>query len=134
MLVSSAAWHRERAKWNSGSGPSQAETILPGEAEAGVVWYERAEILHYSTVRDVTIRQVQCLTLLAAFQASVNAMPMAWLLAGQALRIGQDIGLPVIPFLILISVATDIVASDYICHDPRAAPSRASLLVVHLWP
>jgi hypothetical protein len=35
------------------------------------------------------------LTLMAAFQASVNAMPMAWLLAGQAIRVAQDLGLHV---------------------------------------
>jgi len=55
----------------------------------------RAQILHYTTLKDVTIHQVQCLTLLAAFQASVNAMPMSWLLAGQAIRVAQDLGLHV---------------------------------------
>jgi hypothetical protein len=55
----------------------------------------RAQILHYTTLRDVNIYQVQCLTLMAAFQASVNAMPMSWLLAGQALRVAQDLGLHV---------------------------------------
>lgn len=87
------------------------ERIQPGEAEAGVIWYERyvsfncmisikltpcrAQILHYSTLRDVNIYQVQTLTLMAAFQASVNAMPVSWLLAGQALRVAQDLGLHV---------------------------------------
>jgi hypothetical protein len=55
----------------------------------------RAQILHYTTLKDVDIHQVQCLTLMAAFQASVNAMPMSWLLAGQALRVAQDLGLHV---------------------------------------
>lgn len=55
----------------------------------------RAQILHYTTLKDVNIHQVQCLTLLAAFQASVNAMPMSWLLAGQAIRVAQDLGLHV---------------------------------------
>lgn len=55
----------------------------------------RAQILHYTTLKDVNIHQVQCLTLMAAFQASVNAMPMSWLLAGQAIRVAQDLGLHV---------------------------------------
>nr|XP_019010220.1 uncharacterized protein I206_04688 [Kwoniella pini CBS 10737]OCF49001.1 hypothetical protein I206_04688 [Kwoniella pini CBS 10737] len=69
------------------------DTVLPGEAEAGVIWFERAQILHYTCLKDLNIKQVQCLTLMAAFQASVNAMPMSWLLAGQALRVAQDLGL-----------------------------------------
>lgn len=32
---------------------------------------------------------------MAAFQAAVNAMPTAWLLAGQAIRVAQDLGLHV---------------------------------------
>ncbi|WVQ84324.1 hypothetical protein IAT38_006476 [Cryptococcus sp. DSM 104549] len=91
VIVTSRAWQREREK--AQRGDEEGETVLPGEAEAGVIWYERAQILHYTTLRDVNIHQVQCLTLLAAFQASVNAMPMSWLLAGQALRVAQDLGL-----------------------------------------
>jgi len=34
---------------------------------------------------------------MAAFQAAVNAMPTAWLLAGQAIRVAQDLGLHVSP-------------------------------------
>jgi hypothetical protein len=55
----------------------------------------RAQILHYTTLKDVNLHQVQCLTLMAAFQAAVNAMPTAWLLAGQAIRVAQDLGLHV---------------------------------------
>ncbi|ORY26678.1 fungal-specific transcription factor domain-domain-containing protein [Naematelia encephala] len=92
-IVTRRAWQRERTKnITRDRGPGD-DTVLPGEAEAGVIWFERAQILHYSTLKDVNIHQVQCLTLLAAFQAGVNAMPMAWLLAGQALRVAQDLGL-----------------------------------------
>ncbi|OCF44614.1 hypothetical protein I317_01501 [Kwoniella heveanensis CBS 569] len=91
-LVTSEAWDRERKRVHEGS-EGEEETVLPGEAEAGVIWYERSHILHFTTIKDIDIHQVQCLTLLAAFQASVNAMPMSWLLAGQALRLAQDLGL-----------------------------------------
>lgn len=91
VIVTSRAWRREMAK--AEGDDDDHETVLPGEAEAGVIWYERAQILHYTTLKDVNIHQVQCLTLLAAFQASVNAMPMSWLLAGQAIRVAQDLGL-----------------------------------------
>ncbi|WVN84929.1 uncharacterized protein L203_100065 [Cryptococcus depauperatus CBS 7841] len=90
-IVTSRAWQRETE--NAKAGEVKTETVLPGEAEAGVIWYERAQILHYTTLKDVNIHQVQCLTLLAAFQASVSAMPMSWLLAGQAIRVAQDLGL-----------------------------------------
>ncbi|KIR51450.1 hypothetical protein I315_06149 [Cryptococcus gattii Ru294] len=90
-IVTSRAWKREMAK-AEGDDDGQ-ETVLLGEAEAGVIWYERAQTLHYTTLKDVNIHQVQCHTLLAAFQASVNAMPMSWLVAGQAIRAAQDLGL-----------------------------------------
>ncbi|ORX40691.1 fungal-specific transcription factor domain-domain-containing protein [Kockovaella imperatae] len=93
VLVTSQAWQRERSKVDDNKIPLDDDTVLPGEAEAGVIWYERAQILHYTTLKDVNIHQVQCLTLMAAFQASVNAMPMSWLLAGQAIRVAQDLGL-----------------------------------------
>lgn len=90
-IVTSRAWKREMVK-AEGDDDGQ-ETVLLGEAEAGVIWYERAQTLHYTTLKDVNIHQVQCHTLLAAFQASVNAMPMSWLVAGQAIRAAQDLGL-----------------------------------------
>jgi hypothetical protein len=90
VIKTSAAWQRERAK----PAPDD-QTVLPGEAEAGVIWFERAQVLHFSSIYEIDIHQVQCLTLLAAFQASVNAMPNAWILASQAMRIAQDIGLHV---------------------------------------
>jgi hypothetical protein len=51
--------------------------------------------LRYTTITDISLHQVQALTLMAAFQASVNAMPMSWLLCGMALRMAQDLGLHV---------------------------------------
>ncbi|ORY24563.1 fungal-specific transcription factor domain-domain-containing protein [Naematelia encephala] len=89
VLVTSQAWRRERLRVLDGKEP----LIIPGEAKAGVRWYETAHIVHLSNLGDVNHFQVQCLTLLAAFQASVNAMPQAWLLSGQALRVAQDLGL-----------------------------------------
>ncbi|BEI89241.1 uncharacterized protein CcaverHIS019_0206030 [Cutaneotrichosporon cavernicola] len=92
VLVTSAAWQRMRAKLSNGELSDQ-DSPQPGEAEAGVIWFERAQVLHYSSIGEIDIYQVQCLTLLSAFQAAVNSMPMSWLLASQALRIAQDIGL-----------------------------------------
>jgi hypothetical protein len=93
VIVTTAAWERERAKQEANAPPG--ERVLPGEAESGVLWFERSQVLHFSSIREIDIHQVQCLTLLSAFQASVNAMPNSWLLASQALRIAQDIGLHV---------------------------------------
>lgn len=150
VIVTSRAWHRERAKLQRSDMVDGADSVLPGEAEAGVIWYERyvccrrsrlsqlmtfsAQILHYSTLKDVNIYQVQCLTLLAAFQASVNAMPMSWLLAGQALRVAQDLGLHVRPSLLgfrptLTRTAIHCTSQDLLCR--KADPS--SMLVGNLW-
>lgn len=106
VIKTNRAWLRERARSLNGFEPSQ-DSVMPGEAEAGVIWFERyvrfkasglaykyrAQILHYTSLSDIDLHQVQCLTLMSAFQASVNAMPSSWLLAGQAMRIAQDLGL-----------------------------------------
>ena len=41
VLVSSRAWQRERTKGQDVKVEKGEETVLPGEAEAGVIWYER---------------------------------------------------------------------------------------------
>lgn len=55
----------------------------------------RSQILRYTSITDISLNQIQALILMAAFQASVNAMPMSWLLCGIALRMAQDLGLHV---------------------------------------
>lgn len=52
-------------------------------------------MLQYIAADDVDICIVQQLTLKAAFQASVNALPKAWLSIGQAIRVAMDLGLHV---------------------------------------
>ncbi|CCM02825.1 uncharacterized protein FIBRA_04937 [Fibroporia radiculosa] len=59
----------------------------------GMVYYERALILHYISHASSQLEHVQCFTLLSSFLCSVNCLPQAWLLVGQAVRIAQDIGL-----------------------------------------
>lgn len=42
VIVTSRAWKREKGKANpSMRTKGNEETVLPGEAEAGVIWYER---------------------------------------------------------------------------------------------
>ena len=41
------------------------------------------------------VEHVQCFLLMASFLCSVNCLPQAWILVGQAVRIAQDIGLHV---------------------------------------
>lgn len=52
---------------------------------------------------------------MAAFQAAVNAMPTAWLLAGQAIRVAQDLGLHVRPHTGSMKLADGIAAQP--CQD-----------------
>ncbi|OCF38400.1 hypothetical protein I317_07830 [Kwoniella heveanensis CBS 569] len=61
-------------------------------AEAGALWFESAFHMQHLSWTNVDHFQVQCLTLLAAYQASVNQMPQAWILASQAIRYAMDMG------------------------------------------
>src|SRR5882762_214603 len=54
-----------------------------------------ALILHYISHASIQIAHVQCLILLSSFLCSVNCLPQAWLLIGQAVRAAQDLGLHV---------------------------------------
>ncbi|KAI0254283.1 fungal-specific transcription factor domain-containing protein [Lactifluus subvellereus] len=70
---------------------------LKGEKEddggMGMVYYERALILHYISHASVQVAHVQCFILMSSFLCSVNCLPQAWLLIGQAVRAAQDLGL-----------------------------------------
>lgn len=55
----------------------------------------RAQVLQYIAADEVDLCIVQQMTLKAAFQASVNALPKAWLSIGQAIRVAMDLGLHV---------------------------------------
>lgn len=41
------------------------------------------------------VEHVQCFLLMSSFLCSVNCLPQAWIMVGQAVRIAQDIGLHV---------------------------------------
>ncbi|GBE79261.1 fungal-specific transcription factor domain-containing protein [Sparassis latifolia] len=71
-------------------------------AGMGMVYYERALILHYISHASTQIEHVQCFLLLSSFLCSVNCLPQAWLLVGQAVRAAQDIGLHRSPRRLLI--------------------------------
>ncbi|KDQ64825.1 hypothetical protein JAAARDRAFT_52756 [Jaapia argillacea MUCL 33604] len=59
----------------------------------GMIYYERALILHYISHASTQNAHVQCFILLSSFLCSVNCLPQAWLLVGQAVRMAQDLGL-----------------------------------------
>ncbi|EMD41046.1 hypothetical protein CERSUDRAFT_131540 [Gelatoporia subvermispora B] len=73
------------------------------DAGMGMVYYERALILHYISHVSTQIEHVQCFILMSSFLCSVNCLPQAWLLIGQAVRTAQDIGLHRSPRRLLIS-------------------------------
>ncbi|TFY83848.1 hypothetical protein EWM64_g177 [Hericium alpestre] len=68
----------------------------------GMVYYERALILNYISHASIQVAHVQCLILMSSFLCSVNCLPQAWLLIGQALRTAQDLGLHRSPRRLLI--------------------------------
>lgn len=68
-------------------------------------------ILYYIGHSNTQLAQVQCFVILASFLCSVNCLPQAWLVIGQAVRIAQDLGLHVILCLLLLAVAIDFINS-----------------------
>ncbi|KAF8528868.1 fungal-specific transcription factor domain-containing protein [Hysterangium stoloniferum] len=77
-----------------------------GNGGMAMVYYERAMILYYIGHSNTQVAQVQCFVILSSFLCSVNCLPQAWLLVGQAVRIGQDLGLHRTPKHLALS-ATD---------------------------
>ncbi|EGO01729.1 hypothetical protein SERLA73DRAFT_85551 [Serpula lacrymans var. lacrymans S7.3] len=69
----------------------------------GMVYYERALILHYISHATIQVSHVQCFILMSSFLCSVNCLPQAWLLVGQAVRTAQDLGLHRSPRRLLIT-------------------------------
>jgi hypothetical protein len=86
----------------------------PDDGGAGMIYYERyasgrhgnltssltinptrALILHYISHASIQVSHVQCFILMSSFLCSVNCLPQAWLLVGQAVRTAQDLGLHV---------------------------------------
>ncbi|KAH7916738.1 fungal-specific transcription factor domain-containing protein [Hygrophoropsis aurantiaca] len=59
----------------------------------GMLYYERALILHYISHPSIQVSHVQSFILMSSFLCSVNCLPQAWLLVGQAVRTAQDLGL-----------------------------------------
>ena len=55
----------------------------------------RALVLQYISHPSTQIAHVQCFILMSSFLCSVNCLPQAWILIGQAVRTGQDLGLHV---------------------------------------
>ncbi|KDR83360.1 hypothetical protein GALMADRAFT_205370 [Galerina marginata CBS 339.88] len=69
----------------------------------GMVYYERALILQYISHPNVQVAHVQCFILMSSFLCSVNCLPQAWILIGQAVRAGQDLGLHRSPRRLLVT-------------------------------
>jgi hypothetical protein len=73
-----------------------ASGLLPGPPDrrlAGLEHYEKALLLCYAANGEASLERVQCLALLATCAAGWNTLAQSWMLAGQAVRTAQDIGL-----------------------------------------
>ncbi|KAG9126164.1 hypothetical protein FRC07_004634 [Ceratobasidium sp. 392] len=73
----------------AGADDAVDENIKP----TALVFYERSMMLHYISQTVTQLAHVQTFVLLSSFLASINCLPQAWLLCGQAVRTGQDLGL-----------------------------------------
>lgn len=74
-----------------GAGDVVDENIRP----TALIFYERSMMLYYIGQTVTQLAHVQTFALLSSFLASINCLPQAWLLCGQAVRTGQDLGLHV---------------------------------------
>ncbi|PPQ77711.1 hypothetical protein CVT25_011146 [Psilocybe cyanescens] len=72
---------------------SRLATERHDDGGMGMVYYERALILQYISHPNIQVAHVQCFVLMSSFLCSVNCLPQAWILIGQAVRAGQDLGL-----------------------------------------
>ncbi|KAI2827308.1 transcriptional regulator family: Fungal Specific TF [Aspergillus niger] len=74
-----------------------ASGLLPREPGAvglvGIDYYQKALLLFWASSGEVFLEQAQCLGLLAVCSAGWNTVAQSWRLAGQAVRIAQDLGL-----------------------------------------
>jgi Fungal specific transcription factor domain len=66
----------------------------------------RAMVLYYIGHSNTQLAQVQCFVILASFLCSVNCLPQAWLVVGQAVRIAQDLGLHVSTQVEILTILT----------------------------
>ncbi|KAF5393813.1 hypothetical protein D9757_000221 [Collybiopsis confluens] len=73
------------------------------EGGMGMVYYERSLVLQYISHANTQPAHVQCFILLSSFLCSINCLPQAWILVGQAVRTGQDLGLHRSPRRLVIS-------------------------------
>ena len=64
-----------------------------------------ALILHYISGASMQVEHVQCFLLMSSFLCSVNCLPQAWILVGQAVRAAQDIGLHVSSLFALVETS-----------------------------
>ncbi|KAG9085781.1 hypothetical protein FRC06_003455, partial [Ceratobasidium sp. 370] len=69
------------------------DTVDEAIRPTALVFYERSMMLHYIGQTVTQLAHVQTFVLLSSFLASINCLPQAWLLCGQAVRTGQDLGL-----------------------------------------
>ncbi|KAF8164985.1 fungal-specific transcription factor domain-containing protein [Crassisporium funariophilum] len=83
--------------------PRLATSERHDDGGMGMVYYERALILQYISHPNTQIAHVQCFILMSSFLCSVNCLPQAWILIGQAVRTGQDLGLHRSPRRLLIT-------------------------------
>ena len=84
----------------NGSSSTAAQYYGPG-----LQYYESAVLLHFKSVGEGSIEQVQCLALLSMCTAGWNTLTLSWKWAGQALRASQDLGLHVSSTLICSHVS-----------------------------
>ncbi|KAJ5652989.1 hypothetical protein N7507_010415 [Penicillium longicatenatum] len=76
-----------------------ASSLLPrspgSSSLPGIEYYQKALLLQFASTGEAFIEQVQCLGLLSLCSAGWNTLSQSWKLAGQAVRVAQDLGLHV---------------------------------------
>lgn len=70
----------------------------------GLEFYEKALLLHFSTIGQASVERTQCLALVSMCCSGWNTLSSSWHFAGQAVRAAQDLGMHLSNLVCLLSV------------------------------
>ena len=108
--------------WSTTNGKSPTLGTFRTGSQRRMRFGHRALILQYISHPSIQVAHVQCFILMSSFLCSVNCLPQAWILIGQAVRAGQDLGLHV-----RISISLTIYRS-YVTHMTALASASSHSL------
>lgn len=118
-----------------------ASSLLPSTSDTGfpgIEHYEKALLLYYASTGEASLERVQCLALLSMCAAGWNTLTQSWILAGQAVRAAQDIGIHLSRRTVGLNIEKRIqkpcshLGTDRITSSHKRYPSHGSTRAAHI--